>query len=79
LNGPPAPPDLTTGKHTSAQLRYHEREIAGIGFGPAPWFGVGLVGGDGNMVNWKTDMVYRTDPHPGRPMQRWTLNFAVGR
>lgn len=67
------------GKNTIAQLRYHERDIAGVGFGPAPWFGVGLVGGDGNMVNWETEMVYRTDPHPGRPMNRWALNFAVGR
>jgi hypothetical protein len=51
----------------------YERTVGKVEFGPGAWLGVGLDMGDGNKVDLLTGMVHRTDPHEGRPRNRWVL------
>lgn len=59
-------------RDTAANLRYPERTITGLALGDrALW--VGLDRGDGNKLDLATGDLYRTDPHPGRPLERWLV------
>ncbi|KIG15802.1 hypothetical protein DB30_05220 [Enhygromyxa salina] len=60
-------------RETDAQVRYPDREITGLRFGPPPWLGVGLVGGDGNKFNLDNGGTNRTDTHEGRDHNRWMV------
>jgi hypothetical protein len=51
----------------------YERTVGKVDFGPGAWLGIGLDKGDGNKVDLLTGMVHRTDPHEGRPRNRWVL------
>jgi hypothetical protein len=51
----------------------YERTVGKVEFGPGAWLGIGLDKGDGNKVDLLTGMVHRTDPHEGRPRNRWVL------
>ena len=51
----------------------YERTVGQVEFGPGAWLGIGLDKGDGNKVDLLTGMVHRTDPHEGRPRNRWVL------
>lgn len=64
-------------KDTVASLQYLDREVVGLGFGPAPWLGVALDRGDGNKINLRTQAVHRTDPHPGRERTRWLISASI--
>lgn len=59
------------------QLRYLDRKVSGLAFGPAPWLGVGLDGGDGNKFDLQTGDLSRTDTHPGRPHRRWLVKCSA--
>jgi hypothetical protein len=63
-------------RETVGHVEYPERTITGIAFGPAPYFGVGLAGGDGNKIDLTTGDLHRTDTHPGRPHNRWLVMNA---
>jgi hypothetical protein len=65
-------------KDTAGNATYMDRIVTGLGFGPAPWFGVGLDKGDGNKFNLKTGATHRTDTHPGREHNSWLLMSAFG-
>lgn len=58
-------------------LSYFDKAPGQIAFGPSPWAGVGLDGGDANSVNLTQEGVYRTDPHAGRVRNRWMLSVNV--
>ncbi len=59
-------------RDTAANLRYPERAITGLALGDrALW--IGLDHGDGNKLDLASGELYRTDPHPGRPLQRWLV------
>jgi len=59
-------------RDTAANLEYPERTITGIALGGgALW--VGLDRGDGNKYDLTAGDLYRTDPHPGRPLERWLV------
>jgi len=64
-------------KDTAATVEYVDREVVGIGFGPAPYLGIGLDRGDANKIDLRTQAVHRTDPHPGRPRTRWLLSVSI--
>ncbi len=64
-------------KDTAATIQYMDRRAVGLGFGPTPYFGVGLDSGDGNKINLATKGVNRTDTHPGRTHNRWMLSVAI--
>lgn len=51
----------------------YERTVGQVDFGPGSWLGIGLDKGDGNKVDLLTGAVCRTDPHEGRPRNRWAL------
>jgi len=59
-------------RDTAANLEYPERTITGLALGGgALW--VGLDRGDGNKYDLTAGDLYRTDPHPGRPLERWLV------
>jgi hypothetical protein len=59
-------------RDTAANLRYPERKITGLALGSgALW--IGLDRGDGNKLDLGSGDLYRTDPHPGRPLERWLV------
>jgi hypothetical protein len=58
---------------TGASVRYPERTIEGIALG-AGGFWLGLDQGDGNKVDLRGGGLYRTDPHEGRPLNRWLVH-----
>ena len=60
-------------RETDSQVRYPDRTITGIRFGPHPWLGVGLTGGDGNKFNLDNGGTHRTDTHEGRNHNRWMV------
>ncbi len=64
-------------RDTIGQLRYFERKVAGLSFGPAPFLAVALDGGDGNKLNMRTGDLHRTDTQPGRPHRRWMVQKSV--
>lgn len=63
-------------RDTVGQLNYLDRKVDGLAFGPAPWLAVGLVGGDGNKFNLQSGSLNRTDTHPGRQHNRWTVGIT---
>jgi hypothetical protein len=64
-------------KETLGSLRYVDRKVTGVDFGPWPWLGVALDGGDGNKHNLdEPEQLHRSDTHPGREHRRWLV--AVG-
>lgn len=58
---------------TLLSLEYPQRVCAGLAFGPKPWIGVALGGGDANKCNVDTGALHRSDTHPGRTHQRWIV------
>ncbi len=62
-------------KDIISQLRYQDRSIVGLAFGPGDWYGVGMDKGDANKFNIATKALHRTDPHPGRPLNRWEVMY----
>jgi hypothetical protein len=59
------------------QLRYMEREITGLAFGPPRRLGVGLRGGDGNVADIRDGQLYRTDTFPGRKHNSWLVGINI--
>lgn len=68
---------LAAGRQKLASGRWLDKDVGDLGFGPLPWFGVGLSGGDGNKVNLITGAIHRTDTHPEREHHRWMLSFGA--
>lgn len=64
-------------RDTIGQVRYLDRSAAGLAFGPAPWLGIGIEGGDGNKLNLRTGDLHRTDTQPGRTHRRWVATVSV--
>lgn len=64
-------------KDTVGSFIYLDREASGVAFGPGPKLGIGLVGGDGNIMDLANDGVLRTDTHPGRTHNRWMLKASI--
>lgn len=64
-------------REVCASLRYMDKTPGQLAFGPQPWFGVGLNAGDANTVNMLQEGVCRSDPHEGRPRNRWMLSVSV--
>ncbi|MDC0718965.1 hypothetical protein [Nannocystis bainbridge] len=65
------------GRDNIGQLRYMDRAVTGVQFGPEPWLAVGLDGGDGNKFDLSNGNLNRTDTHPGREHRRWMVNVSV--
>lgn len=65
------------GRETVVQLRYLDRKVSGVSFGAGPILGVGLVGGDGNIIEIMSEGVRRTDTFEGRTHNRWMLSAVV--
>ncbi|MCY1058175.1 hypothetical protein [Nannocystis sp. SCPEA4] len=65
------------GRDSIGQLRYMDRVVTGVQFGPAPWLAVGLDGGDGNKFDLGNGDLHRTDTHPGREHRRWMVQVSV--
>jgi hypothetical protein len=59
------------------QLRYVDREVAGVAFGPGRRLGVGLLGGDGNIVDIPGKQLLRTDTFAGRKHNRWLVDTVI--
>jgi WD40 repeat protein len=64
-------------RETAVQLSYMERTIAGVAFGPDRLLGVGLVGGDGNIVDITEKQLRRTDTFDGRTHNRWLVSTVI--
>ena len=64
-------------RETAVQLIYVERTIAGVAFGPDRLLGVGLAGGDGNIVDIQEKQLRRTDTFEGRPHNRWLVTTVI--
>ncbi|MEP7122643.1 MAG: WD40 repeat domain-containing protein [Byssovorax sp.] len=64
-------------RETVVQLSYMERTIAGVAFGPDRLLGVGLVGGDGNIVDVQEKQLRRTDTFEGRAHNRWLVSTVI--
>lgn len=64
-------------RDTVVQLSYVERTIAGVAFGPDRLLGVGLAGGDGNIVDIQEKQLRRTDTFEGRPHNRWLVSTVI--
>jgi hypothetical protein len=59
-------------RETAANLRYPDRRVLGLALGRgALW--VGLDRGDGNKLDLATGRLFRTEPHPQRPLERWLV------
>lgn len=65
------------GRDNIGQLRYLDRVVDGVQFGPEPWLAVGLDGGDGNKFDLSNGDLNRTDTHPGREHRRWMVQVSV--
>ena len=50
-----------------------EREVGQLAFGPDPWLGIALAGGDGNKFNLLSGGIHRTDTFPHRQHNSWVL------
>jgi hypothetical protein len=64
-------------RDTVATIRYLDRRIVGLAFGPGNWLGVGMNLGDGNKIDLADGRVHRTDTHPGRQHHSWLLEVSV--
>jgi hypothetical protein len=61
-------------RETLASVRYPDRKVLGVDFGPWPWVGICLDLGDGNMQTLTDEpALHRTDTHPGRTHHRWMV------
>ncbi|WP_143141185.1 hypothetical protein [Nannocystis exedens] len=65
------------GRDNIGQLRYLDRLVDGVQFGPEPWLAVGLDGGDGNKFDLSNGNLHRTDTHPGREHRHWMVQVSV--
>jgi hypothetical protein len=65
------------GRDNIGQLRYLDRVVDGVQFGPEPWLAVGLDGGDGNKFDLSNGNLNHTDTHPGREHRRWMVSVSV--
>jgi WD40 repeat protein len=59
------------------QLHYYEREIAGVSFGHGRLLGVGLLGGDGNIVDIPAGQLLRTETFSGRKHNSWLVGVNI--
>lgn len=64
-------------RDTVGQLRYLDRRVEGLAFGPDPWLAIALDGGDGNKLDLQTGALHRTDTQPGRTHRRWMVQVSV--
>jgi WD40 repeat protein len=64
-------------RDTAVQLVYMDRKIAGVAFGPDRLLGVGLLDGDGNIVDITEKQLRRTDTFPGRTHNRWMVSTTI--
>ncbi len=64
-------------RDTAVQLVYTDRKIAGVAFGPERLLGVGLLDGDGNIVDITEKQLRRTDTFPGRTHNRWMVSTTI--
>jgi hypothetical protein len=64
-------------RETVVQLGYMDRKVAGVAFGPDRLLGVGLLEGDGNIVDVTDKQLRRTDTFPGRPHNRWLVSTVI--
>lgn len=64
-------------RDTAVQLIYMDRAVAGVAFGPDRLLGVGLVGGDGNIIDITEKQVRRTDTFQGRTHNRWMIKTTI--
>lgn len=64
-------------RDTVVQLGYLDRKVAGVAFGPGRLLGVGLLGGDGNIVDIPAKQLRRTDTFQGRPHNRWEVSTVI--
>jgi hypothetical protein len=64
------------GRDSAAQFGYIDRRVVGLAFGPRAELGIGLDRGDANKMVFATEMVHRTEPHPGRERTRWALTAS---
>jgi hypothetical protein len=58
-------------------VRYQDRRVAGVAFGPRPWLAIGLDHGDGNKISLRTESVHRTKTFEGRTHNSWMLSVSV--
>jgi hypothetical protein len=61
------------------RIEYTERPVRGVAFGNADWLGVAMDLGDGNKIDVVTTAVHRTDTHPGRQHNSWSLYVEGGK
>ncbi len=63
----------------AGSFTYLDREVTGLAFGNHDYLGIGLDTGDGNKIDFNKPQggVARTDPHPGRPHNRWMLKASI--
>lgn len=64
-------------RDTIGQLRYFDRKILGVAYGPPPILCVSLEGGDGNKLDLQSGSLARTDTFPGRTHRRWMVQVSV--
>jgi hypothetical protein len=64
-------------RDTAVQLQYMDRKIAGVAFGPDRLLGVGLLEGDGNIVDITEKQLRRTDTFEGRTHNRWLVSTVI--
>lgn len=64
-------------RDTVVQLGYLDRKVAGVAFGPERLLGVGLLGGDGNIVDITEKQLRRSDTFPGRAHNRWMVSTTI--
>lgn len=64
-------------RETAVQLTYMDRAIVGVAFGPDRLLGVGLRGGDGNIVDIPEKQLRRTDTFEGRTHNRWLVSTVI--
>ncbi|APR84836.1 Hypothetical protein A7982_10185 [Minicystis rosea] len=64
-------------RETAVQLRYFDRQAAGVAFGKGHRLGVALAGGDGNFVDIPNEALLRTDTFPGRTHNRWMVGTVI--
>lgn len=55
---------------------YLDRTPGELEFGPDAWLGIGLGLGDGNKIGLTGAGTCRTDPPPGRPINRWMVKLG---
>ena len=56
---------------------FDPERVGELEFGPHPWLGVGLGGGNGNLFSLTESRIHRTDPRPGREVHRWALACEI--